>query len=74
MVKIFLKLYFALRLSKDYLRPRRISSFFRGDDKNVSSGSIFMKISSCAFHNAAIDQRGHLYTWGQKSAKVREGG
>ncbi|KAL4465424.1 hypothetical protein ABPG73_007879 [Tetrahymena malaccensis] len=52
-------------LPLDYLRPKQISSFFCYDDKAISAGAFFVKISSCAYHNAAIDQKGFLYTWGQ---------
>ncbi|EAS06741.2 chromosome condensation regulator RCC1 repeat protein (macronuclear) [Tetrahymena thermophila SB210] len=52
-------------LPLDYLRPKQISSFFCYDDKAISAGAFFVKISSCAYHNAAIDRKGFLYTWGQ---------
>ncbi|KAL4484224.1 hypothetical protein ABPG72_003508 [Tetrahymena utriculariae] len=52
-------------LPLEYLRPKQISSFFCYDDKAISAGAFFVKISSCAYHNAAIDRKGFLYTWGQ---------
>ncbi|EGR31729.1 regulator of chromosome condensation, putative [Ichthyophthirius multifiliis] len=50
----------------DYLRPKVITGYFKSSKKNQSC-SIFVKISSYGNQNAAIDQKGFLYTWGQNN-------
>ncbi len=55
-----------LKKKQDYLRPKKLEGYFKSKNMQLQIPVFFVKISSYGFHNAAIDKRGFLFTWGEK--------
>lgn len=65
-IKLSKSLFFLIitHQKKNLIRPRKLAAFINYGKEEINT--IFIKICSFKSQNAAIDEKGHLFTWGIK--------
>ena len=61
---IFIEISFLFYFEKNSLRMKKLLAKNRSTNEDLEK--YFIKISSFGNHNAAIDDKGCLYTWGER--------
>ena len=56
-----------IKLNLDVVRPKKLNAYIMSDKGRVQVCEIFNKIITFGYQNAAINQKGLLYTWGENN-------